>query len=138
MIANGKWSGKPRVRLSPEEREASRRAAQARWDAKNPDYVKKPASHETIMQALRRRRARKAEAFTLPFTFGDLQAKFDYWGNLCWMCGAPATSLDHVKPLAKGGAHILANFRPACGRCNSAKSNRWFGVSGLHRFIRST
>lgn len=34
---------------------------------------------------------------------------------------------DHVKPLAKGGPHILANIRPACVSCNSRKHATWAG-----------
>jgi 5-methylcytosine-specific restriction endonuclease McrA len=41
------------------------------------------------------------------------------------MCGAEAVEWDHVKPLAKGGAHILANLRPACLSCNRSKRDRW-------------
>lgn len=55
----------------------------------------------------------------------SIAAKFAYWGNRCWMCGGPPTAMDHVKPLSKGGAHILANLRPACKSCNSRKSNAW-------------
>jgi 5-methylcytosine-specific restriction endonuclease McrA len=138
MIAHGKWSGNPRVRFTAEEREASRRKARAKWIAANPDYVPVPASPDVRRESVRRYRARKRAAPTTAFSAADVESKLGYWGNLCWMCGARATSLDHVKPLAKGGPHMLANFRPACGRCNSSKSNRWFGVSGLHRFIRST
>lgn len=43
----------------------------------------------------------------------------------CWMCGNPADTVDHVKPLAKGGAHMLCNLRPACRSCNSSKNDRW-------------
>lgn len=44
-----------------------------------------------------------------------------YWGNRCWMCGGPYEEADHVIPLALGGPHCLANLRPACKSCNSAK-----------------
>jgi 5-methylcytosine-specific restriction endonuclease McrA len=55
-----------------------------------------------------------------------LWAKFAYWGNRCWMCGTTEDlTIDHVKPLSKGGLHILANIRPACSRCNTRKRARW-------------
>jgi len=48
------------------------------------------------------------------------------------MCGgASQLQWDHVKPLAKGGAHMLANLRLACSRCNNVKSDRWLGVGRL-------
>jgi len=48
-----------------------------------------------------------------------------YWGNKCWMCEGPFEHVDHVKPLSKGGPHILANLRPACASCNASKNDRW-------------
>ena len=33
--------------------------------------------------------------------------------------------LEHVKPLNKGGAHLLCNLRPACGDCNRFKLQKW-------------
>jgi 5-methylcytosine-specific restriction endonuclease McrA len=65
-----------------------------------------------------------------------LAAKWRYWGNSCWMCGGSATTIDHVKPLSKGGSHLLANLRPACKPCNSSKHARWFGASKLSLFMR--
>lgn len=64
-------------------------------------------------------------------------AKWAYWGNACWMCGGEATTVDHVKPLSKGGSHLLANLRPACKPCNSSKHARWFGASKLSLFMRA-
>lgn len=43
----------------------------------------------------------------------------------CWVCGGEATQVDHVKPIAAGGAHILANLRPICGQCNQRKKDKW-------------
>ncbi len=100
----------------------------ANWRARNA------VDPEPAREKRRRRRAREAAADTLPFLASDVVAKLAYWGNKCWMCGAPATALDHVKPLLVGGPHILANFRPACTSCNSSKGGRWFGVHGLERF----
>lgn len=55
-----------------------------------------------------------------------LEQKIDYWGRVCWICKVnPYQSLDHVKPLSKGGAHMLCNIRPACSRCNSSKGDKW-------------
>lgn len=61
----------------------------------------------------------------------EIQEKLDYYGNLCWICGESGTSVDHVKPLHKGGLHLLANLRPACGPCNSRKRARWYGVERI-------
>lgn len=58
-------------------------------------------------------------------TTADVAARWAYYGGKCWMCGAIATDTDHVKPLAKGGSNWPANLRPACRRCNRAKSDTW-------------
>lgn len=63
-----------------------------------------------------------------------IKEKLAFNGNKCWMCGGPGDTSDHVKPLSKGGPHLLANIRPACGPCNQRKSSRWYGVSGIGRF----
>lgn len=71
------------------------------------------------------RRARKLGIPTVPFTQQQLTAKLAYWGNCCWVCGDPADTIDHYKPLAAGGAHMLCNLRPACVAHNSAKGSLW-------------
>lgn len=45
-------------------------------------------------------------------------------------------TLDHIKPVAKGGAHALHNLTLACLRCNQAKgtlSARSFKKRNLHQ-----
>lgn len=85
----------------------------------------------------RRRRARKRTAQVIPFTPRQLDARMAVFGYLCWMCGRQADTVDHVKPLAAGGAHALANLRPACRSCNSRKCAQWFGVEQLARYRKS-
>lgn len=50
----------------------------------------------------------------------------------CWMCGGEWAEIEHVKPLALGGPHILANLRPSCGPCNRRKGAHWPGAARLH------
>ena len=40
----------------------------------------------------------------------------------CAYCDDPATSIDHVIPLARGGTHFEGNLAPCCSACNSSKS----------------
>jgi 5-methylcytosine-specific restriction endonuclease McrA len=40
---------------------------------------------------------------------------------MCAYCDAFATHLDHVQPIAKGGADVEANIVPACAPCNLSK-----------------
>lgn len=41
----------------------------------------------------------------------------------CRYCGRPATQVDHVVPVSKGGTHALSNLVPCCARCNRSKSD---------------
>lgn len=60
------------------------------------------------------------------FDFDLLEQKLAYWGDRCWLCGEPGPDTwDHVKPLKKGGPHMLANLRPAHRSCNSKRSAKW-------------
>lgn len=83
------------------------------------------AHPENAAERTRRRYARKKGATIGRVTPDLITAKFAYWGNRCWMCGGPAVEPDHVKPLAKGGPHMLANLRPSCVPCNRSKRDRW-------------
>lgn len=75
---------------------------------------------------LARRRARKAGAVGADYTTAAMiQARHDFWGNRCYICGDPVEHTDHVKPLAKGGAHLPCNMRPICKSCNSRKQDKW-------------
>jgi 5-methylcytosine-specific restriction endonuclease McrA len=74
-----------------------------------------------------RRRARKLSspllsAYTTP---GAVAGRREMYGGKCYLCGAEATEMDHVKPLAKGGAHAPCNLRPICTGCNSKKKDKW-------------
>lgn len=113
-----KWA---RIRRA-ESPEAARRAC-AKWRATNAETYLAKSRFNTAL-----RRARRRKATITPFTYEQLAARMAYWGNRCYMCGGPFEVVDHVKPLTKGGAHALVNFRPACSAHNGSKSNRWFGV----------
>jgi 5-methylcytosine-specific restriction endonuclease McrA len=58
---------------------------------------------------------------TVPITRKGILARDE---NRCVYCGAAATSLDHVVPRSRGGAHTWENVVAACGRCNHQKADR--------------
>lgn len=114
------------------------RARVDRYQASNKDlirereksYRKNNAAKILIKNA--RRRAILADVPTVPFTAEQLDQKWSYYGHCCWMCGsAEITTMDHVKPISLGGAHMLANLRPACSSCNSRKGAKWPLVGAL-------
>lgn len=124
-----------RRQAAPEWYRAAGRARMAAWRARNPEVSRqrtresvrrwKAANRDRANQYERRRHAIKKGAPTIGFGVDELAAKLAYWGWRCWMCGDPADTLDHVKPLAAGGPHCLSNLRPACRSCNSSKGARW-------------
>lgn len=107
---------KQRAKRWQENNPSARRAHRAAWSKRNPQAER---------ERRRRRQALKLGSSVTFLTTGDLEAKAAYWGHKCWMCGADADTMDHVKPLRAGGPHILANLRPACRPCNSRKGARW-------------
>lgn len=143
--------GDPNVLVKPRhateaERLEARRVARRRWVDANPEKMDAARSawnesnREWWTQRRRdrrrthpeekraeeaRRRARKKQAQVVAFAPAQLEARLSVFGHRCWMCGAEGTTVDHVKPLSKGGAHMLCNLRPACRPCNSAKSDTW-------------
>ncbi|WP_399552357.1 HNH endonuclease [uncultured Microbacterium sp.] len=80
-------------------------------------------------------RERLKRAAGVKIGLAELNERFAYWGFACWMCGSPWEHIDHVKPIAKGGPHLLANLRPACAACNMKKGSAWSGVGNLDLFV---
>ena len=58
---------------------------------------------------------------TVPLT---RRAIFARDGGRCVYCNSPATSIDHVIPRSRGGAHHWENVVSACHRCNHTKADR--------------
>ena len=46
----------------------------------------------------------------------------------CRYCGRPATHVDHVVPVARGGPTHESNLVAACERCNLEKGSRGVGA----------
>jgi 5-methylcytosine-specific restriction endonuclease McrA len=56
--------------------------------------------------------------------WANCKNRFD---NKCAYCGKESNlSQDHFIPLSKGGEYTINNIVPACGSCNSSKSNKDF------------
>jgi 5-methylcytosine-specific restriction endonuclease McrA len=45
-------------------------------------------------------------------------------GNGCHYCGFPATEVDHIVPVSRGGGLALSNLAPACFECNHEKRDQ--------------
>jgi 5-methylcytosine-specific restriction endonuclease McrA len=88
-------------------------------------FKQKHASRYAEYARARRARIRGLVLPLAPVTDTRIRGRQSMYGNKCWLCGAPADSIDHVKPLDANGYHIPANLRPACRTCNSAKKDAW-------------
>lgn len=77
------------------------------------------------MRALVNQRNKRIRERRIPFTPEQLQQRLAYFGNRCWICSRPGEHADHVKPIRKGGWHMLGNIRPACATCNRRKNQTW-------------
>jgi 5-methylcytosine-specific restriction endonuclease McrA len=105
--------------------QAEYRAANKEKEAAyNAEYQK--THPEIIRFHSQRRRCRKLNAAGNDYITTELlEARWDFYGRRCYLCGKPATATDHVKPLAKGGAQWPCNLRPICPVCNSMKNAHW-------------
>lgn len=105
-----------------------KRAGVTRWRHANPEkkkaiedrYRNTPAGRDVIRRRNGRRRAIEA-GVPNNFTRDQHEDLLRVYKGLCYVCRAPATSLDHVVPVSKGGPHTAGNLRPACTSCNSRK-----------------
>lgn len=94
-------------------------------------YYSDPDRKSRYRDVDRARRARREAAVrsaaTADFTAEDLMFRLSMFAG-CWICGCDLSEglhIDHVKPLSKGGAHMLSNLRPACPTCNIRKGATW-------------
>lgn len=110
------------------KRNAERLAAAAKkWLEANRERsraIKKAYAerHPEVIRAKQaRRRARKAAVRVERITAKQIDARMSVFGYQCAYCGGPFDEIEHVKALARGGPHILANLRPSCAPCNNQK-----------------
>lgn len=127
----------------------SRRCTECRYRAKRKNTTRWSNSHREYMRAKEkawrlanadykvmtsaRRRAQVRGQTTVRFSREQLAARLTMFPG-CWMCGGTYECIDHVKPITKGGPHMLSNLRPACRSCNQKKGGRWYGVGKLSVF----
>lgn len=64
--------------------------------------------------------------FSTAFTQKDWQEIQDKAGNKCVVCEVTEKmTMDHIKPLSKGGEHKKENIQPLCHSCNSRKKDKY-------------
>lgn len=81
-----------------------------------------PCSGRDIAHQNARRARRRAAEVSGPLPRSVYQEVIS--SGPCVYCGLPATTADHVRPLARGGHEAACNLVPACAFCNNSKNSR--------------
>jgi 5-methylcytosine-specific restriction endonuclease McrA len=100
-----------------------------------PKRFRRPSMEERIRRDFMRRRRRadqnarrRAAKLTKELTDVNRWELLEAAEHTCYLCGhflsVHDMTLDHVVPLARGGAHTPENLRPAHRSCNSRKGSR--------------
>lgn len=96
------------------------RAAQLNkyWRQNNPD-ARKVLEHK--------RRVLKLSS--IPYGYRSLtkeewQDQVVLFDGKCGYCLRPASTMEHILPISKGGSHTIDNVIPCCAECNSKKKDR--------------
>ena len=109
--------------LTPDERKTMEAQIAKRWKTRHPE-------RNSFNSRQYERRKRNA---TGTCTEAQLQARIDFYGRRCYLCGCDWDALpkqdqtiDHVIPISKGGTNWPVNLRPACRTCNTQKRDKSF------------
>lgn len=87
-----------------------------------------------------KRREAKAAGYVDPLTWAAICAYYEDENGVvrcAYGCGRPATEMDHVHALSKGGRHIPANVVPCCSEDNAKKGTQTWAVPNPHPFMLS-
>lgn len=102
------------------------------WRINNPDKVK-ANDHNT---GAKRRELIKSSTLTST----DIKTWSEEQPKLCTYCGKlcnDSYQIDHIEPLAKGGAHSIENLTITCTTCNQSKGAKqliyWMAVKSTDR-----
>lgn len=119
---------------NPEEAAARDRANREKYREQRSEYTKQWVADNRTKKNERtaRRHARKVGATVEPVDRAEIVLRD---GRTCYLCGVDCTdwtgtrlptdlTLDHVVPLAAGGAHSPDNLRVACLNCNARKGSK--------------
>ena len=107
---------------------ANRETLIARVQARRWADPEKARAHEREIRA-RRAVKHRADARARERNLGTLDADSRSFDAIlrcdpCSYCAAPADQVDHIEPVARGGANHWTNLTAACRRCNRAKSDK--------------
>lgn len=102
-------------------------ANKQRKDANTVRWAKDNAHRHRMYQANRRAALAGADAKGAATDYAAI-----IQADPCVYCGSPATEIDHIVPIARGGTGAWDNLAPICSTCNRQKYTR----SVLHMLMR--
>lgn len=86
-------------------------------------YLTDPDYRLYHRQKSKRRKAKERGSIGVHVKGKRIRQRFAQFGHRCAYCGATGDlQIEHLIPIAKGGAHVLGNILPACRRCNYSKT----------------
>lgn len=90
------------------------------------NITRKLTKRKAVTKFLNNTRHRTGEQDT--YTLTDWKDAMVHFKGCCSYCGTQQSrkirlTRDHVIPVSQGGLTVRTNIAPACGRCNSSKSN---------------
>lgn len=105
------------------------KAERAQYNRKRADHNKTVSrawylSNRNPFRDFTSNHRRRAQSY-IDFPESHFDARMAYFGYKCWMCRGQFEAVDHVKPVSRGGPHMLSNLRPICRSCNGRKHNDW-------------
>lgn len=112
------WNRSEEGKQKKKEYSSSERGKQ-----KLKEYLASERGKAVKKKAWTKRRFKKKINHFYEVTASEIQQRFLDFDYCCAYCGKPATDLDHVIPLVKGGPNVLTNLIPSCRSCNSSKND---------------
>lgn len=105
-----------------------------KWYKENPEQMR--------ANSIKSMHIRRARIKQVPYESFYRQEIFDRDGGMCRYCGVTLTPndwhLDHIVPIARGGAHTRENTTASCEACNLSKHDHLLEELGwtLKEFIQ--
>jgi 5-methylcytosine-specific restriction endonuclease McrA len=123
--ASSRESARRRRAANPEKIREQKR----QWNSKNPEKARERSRRYRVekpdqaREAIHRYRARKRSNGVYLVTSRDLARLRNRQGGTCAWCDASENlHLDHIIPIARGGAHSIGNLQYLCAPHNLSKS----------------
>lgn len=99
---------------NPEAYFSKEREKSKKWRKLNPEKVR---MYNSMMKHTRRALGKLTREVFETIT--------EETNNVCVFCGKPATTIEHILCIKRGGTNDINNLTTACASCNSSKNDRY-------------